>query len=129
MTNDKQPMTIYHITTNEAWETAVSQDEYRADSLETEGFIHCSTAKQVLAPANELFHGQHGLILLCINEEQITQPVIYEDLYSLGIDFPHIYGPLNPNAVIETVDFPPNADGSFSLPPELTPNPSFGTRR
>ncbi len=122
---------IYHITTKDAWETAlsssigqaVSASEYRDNSLKSEGFIHCSTADQLLTPANAFYHGQHGLILLCIHQEQLTHPVVYEDLYDSGIEFPHIYGPINPNAVIKTVAFPPNADGSFSLPPELNPNP------
>ncbi|RMD52265.1 MAG: DUF952 domain-containing protein, partial [Candidatus Thermofonsia bacterium] len=33
---------ILHITTKEAWETAVSQQTYTGDTLESEGFIHCS---------------------------------------------------------------------------------------
>jgi len=121
--------TIYHITTATAWKTAcplggagaVSANEYRDDSLKSEGFIHCSTAAQLLKPANEFYHGQHGLILLCINEKLLTHPVIYEDLYDSGIEFPHIYGAINLNAIIKTVNFPPNADGSFSLPLEIKP--------
>ena len=40
--------TIYHITPRQDWEKASSEGTYRADSLETEGFIHCSTSAQLV---------------------------------------------------------------------------------
>lgn len=47
----------------------------------------------------------------------MSAEVVYEDCYETGTKFPHIYGPLNLEAVLGVVDFPANADGSFSLPP------------
>lgn len=111
--------TILHITRRVDWETAVANPPYRADSLETEGFIHCSTLAQVLGPANDFYRGQAGLILLVIDADKTTPEIVYEDCYESGQQFPHIYGPLNVAAVIQVVDFPPNADGSFSLPAAL----------
>ncbi len=108
---------ILHITTKTDWETAVSAGQYAADSLESEGFIHCSTLEQVLGPANSYYRGQHGLVLLCIDPEQVQAPIVYEDCYESGQAFPHIYGPLNLEAVTAVLDFPPNADGTFTLPP------------
>jgi uncharacterized protein (DUF952 family) len=108
---------ILHITTKEAWQTAV--DNYIPEGFAEEGFIHCSTVEQVLKPANEMFHGRRDLILLCIDEEIVQAEVLYEDCYETGQAFPHIYGPLNTSAVVEIVDFPSNKDGSFSLPPGL----------
>ena len=111
---------ILHITTRSDWETAVSNPPYTAASLQTEGFIHCSTPAQVLMPANAMFKGQTDLLLLCLDEDLVTADVVYEDCYESGTAFPHIYGPLNLNAVLGVVDFSPNADGSFSLPPLIT---------
>ncbi len=119
--------TILHITKREDWETltlsgaetAVTTPSYRADSLEIDGFIHCSTMEQVLKPANEMFHGQTGLVLLVIDSAKVQAEIVYEDCYESGQEFPHIYGPLNLDAVVKVVDFPPNADGSFSLPGKL----------
>ncbi len=124
---------ILHITTRSDWETAVStlrpssvepssrqavsNPPYAAESLQTEGFIHCSTPAQAVYAAHEYFKGQSGLLLLCIDEDLVEAEIMYEDCYETGMKFPHIYGPLNIDAVLGVVDFPPNADGTFSLPP------------
>lgn len=114
--------TILHITTEKAWQTAVAAGEYRADSLASEGFIHCSTAEQVLMPANAMFAGQCDLILLTIDPTALTAKLVYEDCYESGQQFPHAYGPLNLDAVTGFINFPPNPDGTFSLPSELEGN-------
>jgi uncharacterized protein (DUF952 family) len=111
---------IYHICTRNAWQTAQRNGHYTTDSLPVEGFIHCSTAAQLLVPANALYHGRTDLILLCIDDERVHGRLVYEDCYESGTKFPHIYAPLNLDAVTDVVDFPPNIDGSFSLPPALT---------
>lgn len=111
---------ILHITNMKAWETAVAAGEYRADSLASEGFIHCSTPAQVLMPANAMFAGQTDLILLLIDPVKLAAELVYEDCYESGHQFPHIYGPLNLDAVTGFVQFPPNPDGTFALPAELT---------
>lgn len=109
---------ILHITTRSEWETAVNTP-YTAPSLHTEGFIHCSTPAQVLGPANQMFRGQTDLILLCIEPDLVTAAIVYEDCYESGQAFPHIYGPLNRNAVTQVIPFPPHPDGTFSLPAAL----------
>lgn len=107
---------ILHITRRSDWEAAQAMGDYRLDSLDTEGFIHCSTPEQVLGPANELYRGQPELVLLVIDPSRLEARLVYEDLYASGIAFPHIYGPLNLDAVVKVVPFPPGSDGSFELP-------------
>jgi uncharacterized protein (DUF952 family) len=107
---------ILHITDRDDWEAARSAGEYRLDSLEAEGFIHCSTPEQVLGPANELYRGRTGLVLLVIDPSRLSARLVYEDLANAGQAFPHIYGPLNLDAVTRVVPFPPGPDGSFDLP-------------
>ena len=117
---------ILHITTHKEWEKAQSEGEYTAPSLKSEGFIHCSTIKQTTDTANIFFKGQKGLALLCIDENKLKSECKYEDPTgggkhdpAVGNLFPHIYGPINIPAVIKIVDFPPNKDGSFTLPGEI----------
>jgi uncharacterized protein (DUF952 family) len=108
---------ILHITTRADWESAQAQGDYRLDTLATEGFIHCSTPDQVLGPANALFRGRSDLVLLVIDPTRLAAELVYEDCYEAGQAFPHIYGPLNIDAVNRIVPFPPLADGTFALPP------------
>ena len=111
--------TILHITTPDAWAEAQQQGQYTADSLAEEGFIHCSTPAQVVYVANERFRGRADLILLVITASRVDASIVYEDCYETGQRFPHIYGPLNLDAVAQVLTFPPAADGLFELPPGL----------
>ena len=90
---------IYHIVSRESWDAALVQGEYRAPSLITEGFIHCSDEDQVMGSAERYYRGQSGLVLLAIDERRLTAPLKYERL------FPHIYGPLNLDAVASVTTF------------------------
>lgn len=110
--------TIYHIASESAWTTATAAGVYRADSLASEGFIHLSTSAQILATANRFYHGQPGLLLLAVDTQRLIAELRYEESEP-GQRFPHLYGPLNLDAVRAAHAFPPKADGSFALPPGL----------
>lgn len=110
---------ILHITSRDDWEAAQVWGQYHADTLETEGFIHCSTPAQVLIPANALFRGRRDLVLLVIDPHHVDVPIVYEDCYQSGQVFPHIYGALPVEAVVRVVPFRPKEDGSFQLPPGI----------
>jgi uncharacterized protein (DUF952 family) len=91
---------IYHLALPGDW--AASTDEYRTSSLGEEGFIHCSTADQLGAVARRHFRRHNDLILLTIEPATLGESLVYEDLYDLGEEFPHIYGPLPTSAVVST---------------------------
>ena len=107
---------ILHITSRREWEAAQAAGEYRGDTLDSDGFIHCSTRQQVVEVANANFRGQRDLVLLYIAEDQVRAEIRYEDLYRAGQEFPHIYGLLNLDAVVAVLDFPPGEEGTFTLP-------------
>lgn len=91
---------ILHVTTRPAWEQAVVAGEYRADSLLTEGFIHCSTEAQLAGVIERYYRGRTDLIVLRIAEDQVEAEVRWELSPSIKERFPHIYGPLNVSAVL-----------------------------
>ena len=94
---------IFHITSRAAWEAALGAGIYEADSLKTEGFIHCSTEGQLLEVARTFYSGRDDLILLTIDAALLEEnSLVYEDLYDHGDLFPHIYGPLPTSAVVST---------------------------
>jgi|WetSurMetagenome_2_1015567.scaffolds.fasta_scaffold972956_1 uncharacterized protein (DUF952 family) len=107
------PDLIYHITTKTAWDAALETGSYTADSYATEGFIHASTGVQYIATANRYYRGTHGLVLLVIDRRKVAAEVRYENLVGGAELFPHIYGPLNLEAVLRVEPFEPNADGIF----------------
>jgi len=110
---------IVHITPRADWQRARSEGVYRAESLEREGFIHCSTPAQALATAERYYRGVEGLALLLIDPARLVARLVYEDSYGAGQAYPHIYGPLNLDAVVQVYDFPPGPDGRFALPDGL----------
>ena len=63
---------ILHILRRNEWELALRRGSYRPRSLETEGFIHCSTIDQAGDTANLLFRGASDLLLLCIDERRLV---------------------------------------------------------
>jgi prolyl oligopeptidase len=107
---------IVHITPRAEWQRAQGEGAYRADTLASEGFIHCSEPHQVVRTADRYYRGRDGLVLLLIDEARLV-PEIKREPSPEGELFPHVYGPLGLDAVVGVLDFPAGADGSFALPP------------
>jgi uncharacterized protein (DUF952 family) len=105
---------IYHLVTPDAWARAA--DEYRPDSFAAEGFIHCSFAAQVAGSANRFYAGASELLLLYIDPAHLTSPLRTEASGS-GELFPHVYGPLNRDAVVEVETLRRGSDGRWVFTP------------
>ena len=92
---------IYHVTTAAEWKTAQEKGRYESPSLAAEGFIHCSADdQQVKGVLERYFKGKTDLVKLVIDTAKLTSPFIYEWSPSIADTFPHIYGPININAVV-----------------------------
>jgi uncharacterized protein (DUF952 family) len=102
---------IYHLVLRSAWERDPSQP-YRADSLATEGFIHCSLAGQVAGAANRFYADAKDLIVVTIDTSRLSSP-LREEPAANGELFPHIYGPLNRDAVTAAVPLKRGEDGRW----------------
>ena len=110
---------ILHITTASAWDAARAAGEYRAPSLESEGFVHCSLPTQVTHVADWFYRDVADLVLLCIDPNRLTSPLRWEpSADSFAGDFPHVYGPIDVAAVVEVVPWKRGSDG-FALPEEI----------
>lgn len=90
---------ITHIIAPADWQAAQAAGEYCAASLASEGFIHCSTPAQVDRVWQFLYADQPDLLVLTIDPARLTSPLKYEGGVDLDEQFPHIYGPLNLDAV------------------------------
>lgn len=118
---------IFHLTTQAAWTAAQAAGAYTADSLATEGFIHCSTADQLVRVANAFYRDTVDPVVLCIDPGLLDVPVRWEAPAHPDPDqapppddrlswFPHIYGPVPARAVTQVVDMPRSAAGTYLLP-------------
>jgi uncharacterized protein (DUF952 family) len=110
---------IYHIAEAADWEQAQRAGQYttstRGVSLAEQGFIHTSQPAQVALVANAFYRGVPDLILLTIDTERVGSPIRYEPVPGQDLPYPHIYGPLNPDAVIATRPFTPGPGGVFTF--------------
>jgi uncharacterized protein (DUF952 family) len=110
---------ILHIAHRDDWETALHSGHYEGPTLAPEGFIHASTLSQVIPVANLLFRGREDLVLLVIDEQRLSAEVRPENIEGGTELYPHIYGPMECDAVESVLPFQPDADGSFELPAVL----------
>lgn len=92
---------IYHVTTAAEWNAALEQGSYTSPSLANEGFIHCSEEGQVAATLDRYFKGKTDLVKLVIDTDKLSSAHIFEWSPSTADTFPHIYGPINVEAVVD----------------------------
>jgi uncharacterized protein (DUF952 family) len=105
---------ILHVTPRICWSAAQKTGVYTADTLAGEGFIHCSKVSQILRVANNIFTGQHGLVILVIDPIRLTSEIRWEPGVGLATElFPHVYGPINLDAVVRVVAFEPDDEEKF----------------
>jgi len=110
---------IYHLLPAPLWQRQAPDQPYRGDTLATEGFIHCTgEPARLVWVANRFYRTlPDDFVILCIEPSRVQAEIKWEQ--ADGHDFPHIYGPLNLDAVIDVVKFSRDATGQFLPPPDL----------
>lgn len=110
---------IYHIAFPADWKQAQHNGQYtistRGRTLEQQGFIHASQAHQVAPVANAIYGGHDDLLILVIDEDRVEPDIRYETVPGSDDPFPHIYGPLNLDAVTEISSLKRGTDGRFAF--------------
>ncbi len=96
--------TIYHVTTAADWAAAKQKGFYEHPSLKAEGFIHCSQEHQVAGVLERYFAGQTHLVKLVIDTDKLTSKLVFDWSPSTADTFPHVYGTINIDAVIDVID-------------------------
>lgn len=110
---------IFHMAPADRWTTWPVHEPYVPAEFAVDGFVHCTEGEELMARvANALYRETPGdFVLLVIDVTKLTAPVRWErpagaDLAPL---FPHIYGPINREAIIAVRRIQRDADGSFLL--------------
>ena len=94
---------IYHVTTAAEWKAAEENGFYETASLKEEGFIHCSQENQVAGVLERYFTGKTDVIKLVIDSDKLSNRFVFEWSPSTADTFPHVYGPIDLEAVIDVV--------------------------
>jgi len=91
---------IYHVTTKQEWERAMQKGYYTVPTLESEGFIHCCEDKQLHGVLERYYTGKKCLVKIVIDSKKLIPGLKYELAPSVNEHFPHVYGPINLDAVL-----------------------------
>jgi uncharacterized protein (DUF952 family) len=107
--SEELPIRIFHLALVADWVAAQRSGDYRISSLgrslENEGFIHASRADQWRGVKLRYYADvPEDLVLLEIDPTRLTSPVVFEAVPGSDDFFPHIYGPINLEAVVATHD-------------------------
>ncbi|WP_433064165.1 DUF952 domain-containing protein [Dactylosporangium sp. CS-033363] len=110
---------IYHIAFESDWERAKRDGEYRLSTkgrtIEEQGFMHGGTEAQVAPVANMIYGDDEGLVVLAIDEEKLTSPLRWDPAPGWDEPFPHVYGPLNVDAVVGVRALTRGSDGRYEF--------------
>jgi uncharacterized protein (DUF952 family) len=107
---------IYHFCPEADWKAAESTGEYTAESLASQGFIHCSPRDHVHVSATERARGRTDLVVLEIDEEALPTRAVWEEgdpPHPTGMLFPHVYAAIPTTAVTQVIPLPPTETGAF----------------
>lgn len=112
---------LYHLALVADWETArVGGSGYRTSTLGEDladvGFIHCSYGDQVRGVADRFYRGRDDVVLLTIDQTRLTSRVVEEPASSPGEEFPHVYGPVDLEAVVAVTTLALGPGGTLELP-------------
>lgn len=110
---------IYHLALDADWSQAQDGGDYRVSSigrlLGDVGFIHCSFEHQLQRVADAFYRGRTDVVLLSIDESKLTSPIREENTEGGTEVYPHIYGPLNVDAVVSARRLEPVSDGTLAI--------------
>lgn len=102
----------FHLTPRECWELQRTGTEYTPEPFASEGFIHCTDGEaNVIDVGNRYYVDDiREMVCLVIDCDAVVPVIRYEDPQKI---FPHIYGPLNLDAVHAVRSVERSADGTF----------------
>ena len=110
---------LVHLAERSSWESGRGSDRYLPEAFSADGFIHLSALYQVLTPANNYYRGRDDLVAVVLDTRELGDALVWENGTGTAEFFPHLYGAIARDAVVDEVEFLPGRDGSFLLPRAL----------
>lgn len=112
--NSKRVPYLFHLSEAESFAI-----DHEPASLKTEGFVHLSSADQVLRTAERWFQSASSLKLLVLEQEALGDKLRWEDLYQHGEEFPHLYGAIPSESMVAAAVLQRDPSGHFFWPTVL----------
>ena len=107
---------IYHLSRRSDWNLTKQSGFYPGSAEDTaDGFLHFSTANQVVESAAKHRAGESDLILLEVDADALDETLRWEPSRG-GQLFPHLYGALPTSVVVGEVELPVGPDGLHVFP-------------
>jgi uncharacterized protein (DUF952 family) len=109
-----EPRYTLHYTPVDYFDALDPTKDYTPPNYEREGFIHCTDGAENLARVGNVHYRDdpRDFYVLTIDKERVKSPVKYEDA---GRIYPHVYGPLNRDAIVRKRMAERLADGTFAV--------------
>ena len=117
----------YHGTPKRYFESFDSLTPYVPEPFEHEGFIHTTEGREAVSITLTRYYKSSAepWVVLYIDQDRVTSPIRYDDPAEV---FPHIYGPLNRDAIVAVRDIGRAPDGTFLKPPDVASGFSVADR-
>lgn len=112
-------MIILHCAARSLWESAQNRPCLFEEMLGREGFIHCSSVEYFWRVASNFRDAAEELVLLCIDTDLLRAEVRWEDADGCGREYPHVYGPIDRQAITAALPFLRDENGTWVKNPEL----------
>jgi uncharacterized protein (DUF952 family) len=108
----------YHGTPRKYFESLDASKPYVPEPFAREGFIHTTEGREAVPIVLTLHYktSSEPWVVLYIDQDRVTSPIRYDDPEQV---FPHIYGPLNRDAIVAVMDIDREPDGTFLRPEPL----------
>jgi uncharacterized protein (DUF952 family) len=106
---------LFHVCSEDEFRQARALGVHRPASLASDGFVHLARATQVMPVLHHFFAGRDDLALLAIDPARLAHELKFEAAAPVGAQpasrdegdsFPHVYGPLNLEAIVDAVRLP-----------------------
>jgi uncharacterized protein (DUF952 family) len=107
--------TTFHLVPEEVWAGLDTSQPYRHESLEREGFIHCTDGADAMCDTANRHYGNdpRPFVVLTVDLDAAGSPWRIDEP---GSPYPHVYGPIDRAAILDVRPMPRNPDGTFRPP-------------
>ena len=110
---------ILHCMKEKSWSKVKNKKSFGREDIKRYGFVHCSTVEYFWRVAPNFKNVDEPLVLICIDENKLKSEVRYEDGDNCGRYYPHVYGEINMDSVVQVLPFLRDANSDYIKNPEL----------